>query len=265
MNPVDTAYNFFVHPFAPEHSKLVTVASVVTIIALSILTNGWYAIILTAIHLFEYCKPELVEAFDSCSNWVQGVAQNAAEVVHNALPAVGAGGGPGREEAHLASIKAERARQSRNAFVGIPALKEIHSAQLAVFEKWAQAGNWDCFHASNPNPFSHYDWWMFPMDNNSRGQGARYQVQLQERTALSEDVEFMRNYRRGVQLVLASLGWDVDLRRPIENPTNAQNYRGYTIRLIKMKRSLQLFGQGGYLQSLNEFSRQGRFNIPDWR
>jgi hypothetical protein len=46
-------------------------------------------------------------------------------------------------------------------FVNIPALIERHAAQVADFEQWASAGNWQAFHDH------HYDWWAFPIDKPS--------------------------------------------------------------------------------------------------
>ena len=46
-------------------------------------------------------------------------------------------------------------------FVGLEGLIRTHAEQIAPFEGWAAAGDWERFHRS------HYDWWVFPVDRRS--------------------------------------------------------------------------------------------------
>jgi len=54
-------------------------------------------------------------------------------------------------------------------FVGCDALKAQQKTQLKFFESWVENGQWMKIHTS------HYDWWMFPIDEKS-SRGVKYTV-----------------------------------------------------------------------------------------
>lgn len=56
------------------------------------------------------------------------------------------------------------------AFVGIDAIKNKQKEQLTQFEAWAAQGRWKKFHES------HYDWWMFPVDEKTLTHGLVWTV-----------------------------------------------------------------------------------------
>ncbi|NGX57164.1 MAG: hypothetical protein K940chlam3_00047 [Chlamydiae bacterium] len=132
-------------------------------------------------------------------------------------------------------------------FVGIENLKKQHFQQLQQFENWAQNHDWNAF------LLHHYDWWMFPIARTSAGQGAKYTIYQQEILDLKSDAEFMKNFRRGVELLVLSWGWDIENRSPISNPDHNQTWNHYEVRLGKMVDSLKLLGEQDYFNSIKEF------------
>lgn len=132
-------------------------------------------------------------------------------------------------------------------------LKQKHSEQLQSFEKWAKNTDWKMFKPEH----SHYDWWTFPISRASSGQGTTYSVNKQEIEALKTDPVFMKNYRRGVELVVQSWGWDLQNDRPIapSDRTKDQEWTGYGVRLGKMADSLFLFNEKELYNKLKMFFR----------
>ncbi len=64
-------------------------------------------------------------------------------------------------------------------FVGIEGVKKalrslpgLGNGNLEKFVSWAQSGDWKQFGPS----YHYYDWWMFPIDRSSQGQGWKYTV-----------------------------------------------------------------------------------------
>jgi hypothetical protein len=52
--------------------------------------------------------------------------------------------------------------EPRSEFVGLAALKEKLTHQIGLFEGWVNSGAFLSVH------HSHYDWWVFPMDEKSQ-------------------------------------------------------------------------------------------------
>lgn len=125
---------------------------------------------------------------------------------------------------------------------------------LYKFRQWAEQGKWyqfDQFH-------NHYDWWMFPISNTTPNlQKFDYTVYSEDIKLLKADKEYIKNYREGVILVLTSWGWDVKAQTQLKHPDlkNGQKWKGYTIRLQKLIRSLELFGQDDLLKSALKFEK----------
>lgn len=134
-------------------------------------------------------------------------------------------------------------------FAGVEGIKARHRQQLAQFEQWAAGQQWQRFHDS------HYDWWMFPMDRDSRGQGAKWTVYEGDVTELKQDPEYVRRYLRGVELLMASWGWDLEKEAFVPNPSPQQRWHHWPVRLFKAASSLRLFGFETEFASLQKYAR----------
>lgn len=132
----------------------------------------------------------------------------------------------------------------------IDLIKRDHQQQLAQFEDWAQHKDWKMF------THAHYDWWMFPIQRKS-SRGTTYSVSDADIEILKNDADFMSKYRRGVELVLNSWGWDPiqNLEIPPGQKTAAQRWEGYDVRLGKMADSLYLFGEKELYKSVQKFAQ----------
>jgi hypothetical protein len=133
-------------------------------------------------------------------------------------------------------------------FVGIEALKARHRQQLDDFELWAKRGKWLMLHDV------HYDWWMFPIDEPSRGYGYGYTIYEDEVAVLKQDAAFMRNLALGTELVTASWGWDLRAGQYIANPVPGQSWHNWPVRLSKAARSMLLFGLTDHFASLKTYA-----------
>lgn len=138
-------------------------------------------------------------------------------------------------------------RNTDRSFVGIPRLKATHANQVAEFERWAAAGDWERFHAS------HYDWWAFPIKRRS-AYGLAWSVFEGDIAELNEDPEFVRRYRRGEELLAASWGWDLYRADALPNPTAGQSWHNWPVRLFKAAQSAQLFGHEDVFLSLKKYA-----------
>jgi len=134
-------------------------------------------------------------------------------------------------------------------FVGLEALKARHRQQLEEFELWAKRGKWVMLHVT------HYDWWMFPIDEPSTGYGYGYTVYEAEVATLKQDAAFMRDLVRGAELVAASWGWDLAAGQAIANPAPGQSWHNWPVRLSKAGRSMLLFGLDEPFDSLKTYAR----------
>ena len=135
------------------------------------------------------------------------------------------------------------------AFLGHDALKLRLHEQLAEFRQWSAARDWQRFH------LSHYDWWMFPVDEPSR-YGFAWVVFAGDVAELRKDPEYLRFYLEGVQLQSASWGWDLARQMPIATPEPGQGWQQWPIRLYKCARSVTLFGFPELFESLRGLARQ---------
>ena len=133
-------------------------------------------------------------------------------------------------------------------FVGLEALKARHRQQLDEFELWAKRGKWVMLHEA------HYDWWMFPIDEPSRGYGYGYTVYEAEVAALKQDAAFMRDLVRGAELVAASWGWDLHAGQYIATPAPGQSWHNWPVRLHKAGRSMLQFGLTAEFESFKAYA-----------
>lgn len=150
----------------------------------------------------------------------------------------------------------------------IERVKNKNAEQVQLFQKWASQGDWVRFRPEH----SHYDWWAFPISRPSAGHGDDYAVNQHEIEALKADEEFMRNYKKGVDLVVKSWGWDLNQDAPVspDIKTNDQEWTGYGVRLGKMADSLRLFGEDELYRRLQHFFDaicvpiDNQYRLEDW-
>ena len=116
-------------------------------------------------------------------------------------------------------------------FIGIESLKDELKKQLKLFKKWASKGIWAYFHSS------HYDWWMFPIDEPSSF-GYTFTVYEGDIIELKKDSTYIENYLCGAKLLALSWGWDLEKREHIQHPTADQKWQHWPIRLYKASKSL---------------------------
>lgn len=218
-------HNFFFHPLAIEHSDTRKVLSVVAVVALSFLTAGLFAIAFVIVNWND--RKITIEKIDP-------KVFTAASPVLTKVPKT-------QPNKTMHQEKAER-------------IKQKQAEQLTIFEKWAKAKDWQSIHGA------HYDWWMFPVDRPSAGHGDTYAVSRDDIESLKADATFMKNYKRGVAIVVEAWGWDLDKDKPISNPEKGQKWTGYGVRLAKMSDSLHLFGEADLHQKLRLFFTQ--FCLP---
>jgi len=139
-------------------------------------------------------------------------------------------------------------------FVGIEKFKQTHNQQIVKFEQWSLQDDWEQFHSS------HYDWWVFPVNRRS-SYGMKWVVYENEINQLKEDSSFLEQYRKGVELVSASWGWDVLNKTYILHPKPGQCWHHWPVRLYKAASSVRLFGYDELFESLkiyaHDLMRQG--------
>ncbi len=133
-------------------------------------------------------------------------------------------------------------------FVGLQKIKDRQKEQLELFEKWASETQWNKFHTS------HYDWWMFPIDEPS-SYGYAYVVYEGDIQELKKDDGYIKNYLRGVELLALSWGWDLKKREHIPNPMPDQKWQEWPIRLYKASKSLKLFDFEEQFESMRIYAR----------
>ncbi|XWN35430.1 MAG: hypothetical protein ROO73_01405 [Roseivirga sp.] len=146
-------------------------------------------------------------------------------------------------------------------FVGIQGMKEAlrnkenetsgtfgkkGCGSLSKFKAWTEAEAWGQF---GPK-YSHYGWWMFPIDRVTKDGGYRYAVFKEDIEALKADEAWLRDYRLAVILLMYSWGWDIKGCQCCANPGPEQQWRHWDIRLDKLTNSLILFEQWDLYESL---------------
>ena len=133
-------------------------------------------------------------------------------------------------------------------FVGLENLVSKQLEQLTEFEAWASAHDWQAFHTA------HYDWWMFPINHTSR-LGFSYTVYEAEVIGLKAKEHFIKNYLRGVELLLLAWGWELDNLKAVDNPEEGQTWHQRPIRIYKCLQSLNLFGFEKEAQSVKKYAK----------
>lgn len=133
-------------------------------------------------------------------------------------------------------------------FVGSEQIKQKQKWQLDQFEVWAATDEWRSIHAS------HYDWWMFPIDQPS-AYGFAWTVYDGDIAELKKDEAYIKRYLRGVELQALSWGWDLARHAYIPHPHPDQSWQDWPIRLYKCARSLKLFGFETEFQSMRTYAQ----------
>ncbi len=158
---------------------------------------------------------------------------------------------------HMPNLQPQPGRNADPSFVGIQGMKAALRSMpgsghgnLTKFKAWAAAGQWHQFGPSH----HHYDWWMFPTDRKTAGQGMKYTVHKQDIEELKKDATWLQDYRAGAILLMQSWGWDVHNQRPYAHPAAAQRWRHHDVRLGKLANSLILFGQQDLYHSLRAYA-----------
>ena len=200
-------YNFFFHPFSDYHSNNKKIISVITNIALAVITRGLYIPVFVAIHLAE----RISKTDTSTQN-----QRIPAGVLHSRT-------GVDRE-----------------------ALKNKQKNHLAKLQALANRGEWQALQEHTNHPDSSFDWWMFPINRESASFGRQYQLTNEDVEALKRDPAFIQNYRKGVILVAKSWGWDLENRRDLTNNkqhwTNYQVRLGKMVHSLKLFGQNDLLG-----------------------
>src|SRR5579883_1015915 len=160
------AYNFFFHPLHKDHTDGVKGLSVLTNIVLTAITSGWYLLVFGAIHVREWVMSPPKKPEDD----------KAKQTFDKVFP------------------PSPNAAPAKNAFVGLFELKRTQKEHLEKLEAYARKGDWAPLQKHTSNPYSGFDWWMFPISRPSEGQGNKYCVNTRYIQALQNDSEFMKNY-----------------------------------------------------------------------
>ncbi len=134
-------------------------------------------------------------------------------------------------------------------FVGLPKLKLKQQETLENLLKLASVRDWKQIH------YTHFDWWMFPIDEPSTSYDLAYTVFENDVLELASDSQYMRRYREGADLLARSWGWDLQESTPIVNADPDQCWQQWPIRLWKATRSLQLFGEEERFQSFRLYGQ----------
>lgn len=223
-------YNFFIHQLDVSHSVIKKVFSSITVLALSILISGYFLLLLGGLNL----RDHLVVVQKNKNERVSDVNFVLTDQ-NKSMPSTPI------SQPHSGHVDKDK----------INLIKRKHLEQLKKFEEWAKNNDWKMFKPEH----SHYDWWMFPIMRSS-SYGLTYSVNVVEIEALKADPEFMERYRRGVELVVKSWGWDLHQQQAVQNPTSEQKWTGYGVRLGKMADSLYLFGEKDLYRKLQLFFNQ---------
>jgi hypothetical protein len=126
-------------------------------------------------------------------------------------------------------------------------LRANQQRYLEMFRGAVDTRDWNRIH------HDHFDWWQFPCDFGSQREfNLKSEADIQR---LQSDPEWRADYLESVRLVSRAFGWDVEAARFIADDSGGQWRPDKDIRLAKMIRSLWLFGELQYFESLRAFAR----------
>lgn len=219
-------YNFFFHPLHNEHTQEVTALSLMTNLVLTVLSNGWYLLIVGAVH-----TRECVMTHEKANEATDAKAKRTFDKVF--------------------PPETRKTEDSDDKFVGLQAFIDKHKDCLEKLKRHGEQGNWKHLQTHTGHPDSLHDWYMYPIDRASRTYGEKYRVTSRYRMALQNNPEFMSDYRDGLILGAKSFGFDIVNGRDFDAPS--LKWRGHIIRLAKMLQSAREFGQKDLHDSLVDF------------
>lgn len=160
----------------------------------------------------------------------------------------------------------KRERESNDEFVGIAELKRQHAETLTMFQACEQRNDYRELHAS------HYDWWMFPIDQSSSGKGDGYKLSQRDIDDLKGDKTFMTDLVEGVRILCKSWAWDFGNSLPITTGLGReQRWTWYSVRLFKAGACMLVFGLDDAFTKLEMFANWTesltgqRFDDSDWK
>ena len=241
-------YYFLFHPLSEKHSIPVKIFASVTVGALTILTAFTFLIPFIYFNWKDRKIRQIsgptkeTEIKDTILPKIETKSKNETEIVKDILPKV----------------------ESEKPITTVAKIKAKHTEYLALFEKWEAKKKWGNIHDA------HYDWWMFPIDNRIGGRVNEYTVSDSDIKELKKDPEFMKNYLRGVVLVVRAWGWELLDEKAVsaDNKTPEQKWTKWDVRLGKMADSLKLFEQDEYHAKLRIFAQQAilgnKHNLEPW-
>lgn len=122
---------------------------------------------------------------------------------------------------------------------------ELQQTYLLKFRKYVAQRRYADLHTE------HFDWWMFPIDDGSKPE---FNLQSDADVGkLRANTLWYSGYREAIKLCAMAWGWDID--RKCWNGLRGAQWTGWDIRLAKMIRSLWLFEDYAYFDSLQQFAR----------
>lgn len=131
-------------------------------------------------------------------------------------------------------------------------LKKLQIQYLEKFRKLAAERKWTSIQRD------HFDWWMFPIDDGS--QLAFHLRSERDIEALRGDEAWRSRYLESIRIVARGWGWDVEQEDFVPAGQGGQ-WDGWDVRLAKMIRSLWLFEEQPYFDSLQRFAKHIHENV----
>ena len=135
--------------------------------------------------------------------------------------------------------------KSHNNLFDLDKTKSKQSETLQTFRMHDNKG--DCAKIHN----DHFDWWMFPTEDQSR---PAHNILEGDMERLKADESWMSNYRESVVLIAKAWGWNVENGKPLSS-VSAPPKPISDVRLAKIIRSLWLFGQKDLMQGMQKLAR----------
>lgn len=222
-------YRFFFHPLSPEHNSSTKILSVITVVALTILTFPVFAIIFVGVNLIDRVQVTPPHRYRLASCSVLKDQFPLKPVIHLQSSALSVPENVDLVSQLPTSLKGKKTEE----------IKQLQTWQLQRFNKWAKEGDWKSIHDA------HFDWWMFPLDRSSQGYGDRFKLESHDIEVLKKDPVFIHNLREGSIRVLEAWGWDLQKGSDIDSRkiSEGQSWSHWPVRLAKIADSLKLFEQ----------------------
>jgi hypothetical protein len=212
------AYNFLFHPLHHSHTDDVKGCSILSNMALTAITGGWYLILFGGIHAREYVLLNL-----QMQNTSDAKTASTFKKVFK--------------------LDDKPIQFSHEDFIGTLALKKEQRTLLQRLLKYASRNEWEHLQKITYKKKTRFDDVAFPTADSSIENSDKYRLTPFNIEMLKNDEEWMENYREIVTLVAQSYGWD--LKNSLDISDAAHHWRPYA------KSSCERLGQ--MLKSLKEF------------